>query len=453
MEPTAPVPPKEPTTGDETQQVNPIQRQDPIVAGTQAPTAISGQLSSQPPTPQPSMPWDKPHDNSQTNNAGQSTTVFGMAQVQASGTSNTKRKKMLVAITGVLAGIVLLGGGIAAAYVGIVVPNKPENVLKTAIVNTAQEKQISLNGIADIKAADPTKPDADPATKITFSTKSNADKKQAEATIKITMSGVDFPLDARYIDGNMYVKLGDLKTVMSLISSYAGEALGFNSSELDPLIANVSNLVSNQWIEFDSTLLNTAGASCVTDANVTLTDQDVQLLEDQYIANPFAKITSHSKDTVNGKAATKFEISVNDNKAAQYLGNKKLQDLSFMKTLKKCQAFGKDIDQNTESLADGDTTPLTIWVDKDTKRISKIASHSTKQDADKSNMQATIESTINYGNVSVQKPDNTKPAMQIWSELQQEFTKVFGNFSDDMQPDDSSDSVLDIDYPYNSVPQ
>lgn len=452
MEPTASVPPKEPTTNDEAQQVDPTQQSSAEI-NTQTSTTAPDQPYQQPPTRQPAMPWDKPSDGAPADNTGQSTTVFGTAQVQASRVSNTKRKKILLVVTGVLAGIVLLGGGIAAAYAGIILPNKPENILKTALVNTAKEKQVLLNGTTEVKAADPTKEDAEPATKITFSTKSNADKKQAEATIKVTVSGIDFPLDARYVDGNIYVKLGDLKTVMSFISSYAGGALGFDPSELDPLITNVSNLVSNQWVEFDSTLLNTAGASCVTDADFTLTDQDIQLLEDQYVANPFAKITSHAEDTVKGKAATKFEISVDDNKAAQYLGNKKLQDLSFVKTLRKCQAFNKGFDQDTKSLADGDITPLTIWVDKDTKRISKIASHSTKQDAEKNNMQAMVESTISYGSVSIQKPENTKPAMQIWSELQQEWTKVFGGFSDDMQPDGSDDSATDIDYPYNSVPQ
>lgn len=450
MESTAPVPPKEPTTNDQAQQTAPVPEQSSTEANIQSLGADSPQSLQQSQAPSPAMPWDKAEGNSQPNNSNQSTTVLGAAQVQTSRGSNAKRKKILLTITGVLAGIVLLGGGIAAAYVGIIVPNKPENVLKTAIVNTAQEKQISLNGVVDTKAVDPTKENAEPASKIIFSTKSNADKKQAEATIKLTMSGIDFPLDARYVDGNVYVKLGDLKTVMSLISGYAGDALGFDSSELDPLIANVSNLVSNQWIEFDSTLLNTAGASCVTDTDFTLTDQDIQLLEDQYITNPFATITSHSEDTVDGKTATKFEITIDDNKAAGYLGNKKLQDLSFVKTLKKCQAFSKDFNQNTKSLADGDMTPLTIWVDKDTKRISKIASHSTKQDAQKSNMQATIESTISYGSVSVQKPENATPMMQVWSELQQEFTKVFGNSSDDILPDDSA---IDIDYPYNSVPQ
>ncbi len=57
-----------------------------------------------------------------------------------------------------------------------------------------------------------------------------------------------------------------------------------------------------------------------------LTKADMELLQKRYQQVPFASIKSNTADTVNGSAAIKYEISVNDNKGAEYI--KGLNELS-----------------------------------------------------------------------------------------------------------------------------
>ncbi len=356
--------------------------------------------------------------------------LFSADQTPAMNGANSKgnrvNKKVFAIAIGVLAGILLIGGGFAAAYYGVIVPNKPENVLKQALVNTAKEKNMALDGRYEMSSIDTSKEDAIPAVKLAFDGKTNVEQKQSELKLNITVSGVSLPVDARLIDGVAYIKVGDLSTISPLLSGYAPSA-GFDAATVKPLIDDVSGLLSNQWIEFDSTLLDQAGASCVVDSSFTLTNKDITLLEDQFTKNPFAKIDSHSDDTVDGKSAIKYQISIDDDKLAEFGKDKKLEQLSFIKTLKECPGTKDSSVSSIAGPGDGDITPLTIWVDKDTKRIAKLAGQSTKQDAEKSNLKASFSATVSYKKISVSKPENAKPAMQVWGELQQKLTPYFGS--------------------------
>jgi hypothetical protein len=72
---------------------------------------------------------------------------------------------------------------------------------------------------------------------------------------------------------------------------------------------------------------------------------------------------------------------------------------------------------NYNDLKDNDITPLTVWVDKGSKRIVKIAGHSTEQDEKKDNTKGTATITLSYGPVTVDKPANAKPVMTLISEF------------------------------------
>jgi hypothetical protein len=348
-----------------------------------------------------------------------------MAPINSAG-NNGGKKKIFVIITGILAGILLLGGGLAAAYFGVVVPSKPENVLKQALINTAEEKNIALDGQYEMSSIDTSKKDAIPAMKIAFDGKTNVEQKQSELKLNVTVSGVSLPLEARLVGDAAYVKVGDLSTISSLLSGYA-PSIGFDPTTLKPLIDDVSGLLSNQWIEFDSTLLDQAQVSCVVDSSFSLTDDDIKLLESQFTNNAFAKIDSNSNDTVDGKSAIKYQISIDDDKLAKFGEDKKLEQLSFIKALEKCPGTKDTTISSIAGPGDGDITPVTIWVDKDTKRITKLAGQSTKQDAEKSNLKASFSANVTYDKVSVSKPENAKPALQIWGDLQQKLTPYFGS--------------------------
>ncbi len=317
MEPTFP-PEKKPTPTDENDLNNSVEQPIPANPGAtiqpnaEAPSfqPIQATEPTQPVQPTQPLGADEPVADNPVESApagvvsSSGRPLFSSDQNPVMNGANNRsgkpNKKVLAIVVGVLAGFLLIGGGIAAAYYGVMVPNKPENVLKQALINTAQEKNIALDGQYEMSSIDTKKEDAIPAVKIDFDGKTNTEQKQSELKLNVTVSGVSLPIDARLINDTAYVKVGDLSTISSLISGYA-PSMGFDAATVKPLIDDVSGLLSDQWIEFDSTLFDQAGVSCVVDTKFTLTDDDVTLLEDQFTKNQIAKIESHSDETVDGK--------------------------------------------------------------------------------------------------------------------------------------------------------
>lgn len=325
----------------------------------------------------------------------------GYVPVNPSGGSK-KRLPKAAAIT--LLVIILAGFASAAAYFGAVVPNKPENVLKKALLNTVQEKQVSFKGNI---TSDQTGKDSDGqlSLKIGMDGKADLQKKASEANTSITVSGINLALAAKYIDNTAYVKASNLSTISSLVAAYSPEAGG--------IVKSASGIIDGKWIEIDSTLLKEAGGSCVMDSNWALTDQDVDLLTSQYSKNAFATIKSSSSDNVGSEAATKFEIDIDNKKIEKYSNN--LNDLSLIKSLSKCP----DSEELTKASSGATgTTHLTLWVDKATKHVKQLTYASTSEDKAKYGTSGKATVTFDYKPVSITKPSDATPVMDILAQLQ-----------------------------------
>ena len=153
-------------------------------------------------------------DNPPTTQLAATPTVVPM-EAQPQKTKPKNQKTRILALIAI--GVALLAGSAAAAYYGIVVPNKPENVLKSAITNTLSQKQISAKGVVDIENTDA----SSGAYTLKFESQANAAAKTFAMQMELTTSGVKLPLEARYVDTNIYVKVGDLGTIKSLALAYA----------------------------------------------------------------------------------------------------------------------------------------------------------------------------------------------------------------------------------------
>lgn len=313
--------------------------------------------------------------------------------------------KKLLAI--LIAAPLLLIGGSAAAYFGVVVPNKPENILKSAFFNTAREKQATVEGTFDIQAADSSKPDAMPASNATFKIAANDDAKTAQIEATVTISGIKVQGELRYVGEAIYIKLGDLSTVKALAASY------------NPAIGPTIDKLQNQWIEIDKTLLTQAKADCAIDASMTsITEDDMNLLADAYEKNKFATIQSTSNDTVNGKGAKKFEIVIDEKKAEEY--GKNFENLSFVKKLKECEttkSTAESLTKQDSKVKDGDKAQFSLWVDKSSKRIVKLEFKSDEKSEKEDNTKGVFSMTIGYGAVNVEKPSGAKSFMSLVTEF------------------------------------
>jgi hypothetical protein len=297
----------------------------------------------------------------------------------------------------IIAAVVVLAGASAAAYVGVVVPNKPQNVLRNALINTIQARQSTVKGSFEGSSSGV-------AYKVADTMSQNSDAKAADIKLDITVTGVTFPIEGRLADKNIYVKVGDLSTITSLLNAASPQA--------GDLAKSLSSKLSNQWIVIDSTLLKQAGADCSLNVSWGITKADTKVLSDAYSKHQFVVVKAAGSDVVNGKKVAKYNVTLDNDKSSAFGNDKSLDNLSLAKSLTKCD---KSATHSAVTAYKGNhkTTALTVWVDKGSKRIAKVA-----YQVNSGNSKGTLTGTFDYGNVSIQAPTGAKPAVQVLSELE-----------------------------------
>jgi hypothetical protein len=328
-----------------------------------------------------------------------STELFAPDAPAQASTKKRSFKPFLIALTAIL----VVGIGSAAAYFGVVVPNKPANVLRTALLNSVQETQASASGSFK---------DGTGSFKGTFSTAADTAAKAADFKLSVTYSGVTFPVEGRLVQQNFYFKFGDLSTISSILGSFSPDA-GTTAQSL-------SQQVSNKWIVVDSTLMNQdPTVKCLLGLKWALTPADIKLLQTQYKNHPFTTIQSASSGTVEGKSAEKFVLNISDDGFSKF-GNS-LQNLSIAKAGKKCPGVSSSPEMRlTAAKTSTKTTPITVWVDKHSKHIVQIAA---------SSKDGSEIVTIHYGHVSITAPPNATPVLQFLSTLQSSLGSSGTDFS------------------------
>jgi hypothetical protein len=418
MEPSTPQEPSnEPTTNDE--QAVPISQPEPSEAAVHEPVVnidplhpdvIESANSATTPVPPvlPTMPeapveaappaifvgGDLP---AETSTAAAAPDVSPQAKPRRR--VSFKLKSVAIAVLGVL----VVAGGSAAAYAGVIVPNKPANVLKSALLNSLQSKGGTFTGTVQGGPATGT----GLAYKATISGASNTSAKAADISTNVTVSGVTFPFEAKLVGGSAYFKLGDLSNLTSLVNAYAPSDAS--------LVKQLSGQISNKWFAVDSTLLNEAGGSCYMNINWTVSKADQTVLENDYAKEPFTTIVSSGSDTVNGQKTEKLVLSIDDDKATTYL-NSVQGNLSIVKQLEKCDKSASSKASN--SLADHDKTPLTVWVDKSTKQIVQVSSASTAADAKKDNEKVSATIDFKTGTPTITAPTGAEPVTTLVANLE-----------------------------------
>jgi hypothetical protein len=307
-------------------------------------------------------------------------------------------KKMLVVA---LALLVLLGGS-AAAYIGYYVPNKPENVLAKAFSNSLQEHQFTTEGTLNLTYNDI-------SGKADYILAANEDSHSADAKLNVTISGVNIPLELLSAKGNVYFKTGDLSPVYGLLNQFLGDDSGQAKQTED----QITKTISNQWISVDSTLIKEAKLDCLANYPQSFSQADIDSVKSSYQKSKFVTIISHAPDTVKGQATTKYVLKINDDTLAGY----DLGIIPYFKNLQSClQAVSPGTKLSLKSSKDGDTTPITVWVDKSSMKIVKYASQSTPKDKSKG-VTGDLSGTISYGGVNITAPADAKPVMSLWQSL------------------------------------
>lgn len=319
-----------------------------------------------------------------------------------------KNNRLKLAILAAVVAVVVLGGG-AAAYFGVIVPNQPDNKLKKAVENLSKQDTTTLKGSIKV-TADGTSANiainmlhVDPAQKV------------ALADVAVTVSGITVPAEIRYVDNNLYLKLGDLSTIKSLASAYVDKAV----------VNQMVSKLSNQWVEIDETVLDqatsSADASSKCSSEETIAKTRAAMNDTLNLAtsdnSKVYTINKVSKEDVDGEATTKLELSLDKTKLKE-LGTTS-EDLQSVKDLEKC--LNTDESTATSQEADnGEITTFNVWIDgaKHIKRF-EVGMDTTSSDNQKAS--TTIDMTMVNDAPTVEKPSGAKPFMQLVGELQSLF--------------------------------
>ncbi len=283
----------------------------------------------------------------------------------------SKKTKLLIAV---IAALLVLGGGGVGAYFTLYVPNKPENIWKSAMINSGKvydeavtfatkertDKAMKIEGSYDLDGA------------IESDGKVNGEWKGFDGKVngEVSASGIKVGFDVRTIKANdesadLYFKLTGLQGLKSLIGG--GNEIG---SMLDG--------VNDQWFVVDHTLFEQLAAGG-TEEKFTTKDyrellQKTNAPTKEYLLSPdpqkavfFVKeqIGSENKE---GRDTYKYKVGYNNENFGKYVEAlcNAVKDDKIGKTLlenekKSCTDLGKEAaKEDTDQTAE-------VWVDKRTK--------------------------------------------------------------------------------------
>jgi hypothetical protein len=317
--------------------------------------------------------------------------------------SGFKPKKKLGLAMVVLIALVVLMGSSAAAYLAVIVPNKPENILKNAFENTLDQKKAKFDGKLSFESTDPSA--SLKAVNADINGQSDLEANAHEINFDISASGVKIPLETRFVDRAIYLKFGGLQSLTGLLSAGGPRYAAYADS--------IGKKLENQWIEVDETLLKQVGGGCALDISYNLSKEDKKLLLDQYEKHPFAKIKSKTDDTVNGKDAVKFELTIDAQQRNEF--SRSLSELSVMQKIEACKKSEKLI--GTDKQDNSQDGEITVWVDKSSKTITKLMTKTTPEQEASTKSRAALELTLTYGQAEVTKPSGAKPLMEVFGDL------------------------------------
>ncbi|MES2971556.1 MAG: hypothetical protein V4702_04500 [Patescibacteria group bacterium] len=299
--------------------------------------------------------------------------------------NNKKKKLLLVSLVGAI--IVLLGGG-AGAYFGVIVPNKPENVWKKALSNTADgydklieysQKQKDIKGIkakGNLKLEGTAAGDGNiEATTFEGNGKYKFDIGFAGSRYELEAL-TTMPEGAKTPD--LYFRVKGLKGIGGLLQA----------SPLAETGAQIENLDS-QWIFVDHTLFDQLASTAGGPADAQLTDEDINaiaraigevnreyLLSDSPDKRVLTVAEQIGKEDRDGRSTYHYKVGLNKENLKKYLtALKEKLKTTKIKDLASEQQYNDFFDEMVKSIdkeAIDEKDTADVWVDMKTKLIRYV---------------------------------------------------------------------------------
>lgn len=327
---------------------------------------------------------------------------------------NVKSKQPRRLLLLLIIAMVVLGSGGAFAYFGMVVPNRPENVLRSMLTNTVSSKTMQSEGKIYIELEDF-------STTIDFTSAadvSNLSEPRVSATFDADILIAKLNLELVLFDRDAYFKLSGLDGVLDLFSGQLGA-----SDELSGTIDTVLNELLGKWFVINESLINQSGITLSESAEqdlstimTALTDHEILVAE-----------TRFDDEDVRGKSAFHYAIIFDEQAIKDAVAS--LQG----KTLFGQTISAEDVEEMLSTFNVTNMKPLNVWVYKHNKRLARVA---FKEEADGMKVETSTTFYAYDEPVTIEKPSKAKSILELSNIVQE----LMGEFP---QPQDYDD-VLPI---------
>lgn len=290
------------------------------------------------------------------------------------------RKRFSKALALVLIPLLLLGGGSAGAYFGVIMPNKPENVMAKAITNLLSDPDGigSFSVSVNIQSKNPSMVD----NNVVILTNGGVDgdnNVRADTRVEFSILKLTSSVIVRPQDKTLYVKINELPSLLQLVGG--GQDLG-------PL-KDLAQKLNQNWVRInvadlkDAGVLNNEQASsaekCINAYADFFTNKKRRLQDaflKAYNQHAFVGAKKAGSDVIENERTSKFEITIDDAKSTEFSKEVDSQLADVTKTFDQaCGSTPQEVKQPTaavdQAIEKDKTGPTYAWVSHD-KRLKKI---------------------------------------------------------------------------------
>lgn len=344
-----------------------------------------------------------------------------------------------------LAALFLLGGGVAATYVGVILPNRPDNVVAIALSRLLASDELGIDTSTTYKFEETTTQDT---IELTFDSNIDTRDNSMKAyiglrDIMVSTSSSQALIDPDILDGidvnaqilfnadstSLYVKAGGLSSVVD--SAFESSALdSLDSSERERVLTlykDIVSIVEADWIQFEapddpseiSGPLDELTA-CTDKAGETLDFE--RILGETYIENRFFVVKNDfGKVDIMDDSMSHYEMTFTADLFRNF-ANSVLDSLFVNQEVEAClnELSGgdmrADLEEALKELGDYD---FDVWIDggKNLRRVSFVIEEDTQK--------LTVTTDLNLRDPqSIEFPESFKTADQ----LEQEVSDIFDRY-------------------------
>lgn len=313
-------------------------------------------------------------------------------------------KKKLGLIALIVAAVLVLFGGAAAYYFAYMVPNKPDNILKAALVNSFSKEKVQSFAFDGSLAMTDENGDS-----LLSATVSGAASQEGPITLSGSVDAVvtNITFDLRSVDGKIfYAKVGGLSGLPEILEQSGDTSL----SVYAPLLT----AIDEQWYEINASLIEQFTGS--SSATGTLSEADMQKLTDAYKKHSFLTVKETlASEEINGVDSHHYLVAIDKTKLKDFvtaIKDANIESLGF--TQEMYDGFLGGIDGV-------DLTPFAVevWIAKDSKLFTKMA-----YTVENEGLTLAIQVTLKDYNksVTVEKPEGAQSILEVISGFYEVFT-------------------------------